>query len=104
MAISPHFSLPLRFDRDHFVVSEQDSEEEILNCIEVICRYTQGDRPEKPTFGIPEQTFATPNPDEDLIRASITEWEDRVNTNVGHTVLDKINPLIQNISVEVVNE
>jgi phage baseplate assembly protein W len=104
VTVSPHFSLPLRFNRNTFVVSEQDSEEEILDCIELILRYTHGDRPEKPTFGLPDQTFASPNPNEDLIRASLAEWEERVGTEIGHTILDKLNPLIQSISVEVVNE
>jgi len=107
MAIeSPHFSLPLRFDSglQQFVVTEQDTEDELRDCVELIVRYTEGDRPEKPEFGLPDQTFAMPTPDEDLIREAIARWEERIGTNIGHAVLDKLNPLLQQISVEVVNE
>jgi len=101
----PHFAIPFRFDGSRgAVVDEQDSADEIMACVETICRYTIGDRPEKPEFGLPDQTFASPTPKEELIRSTIAVWEERVGVDVGRTILDKLNPLIQNIKVEAVNE
>jgi hypothetical protein len=53
----PHLALPLRVAAGAFAVVEQDSNEEIAQCVEVICRYRQGQRSEAPEFGLPELAF-----------------------------------------------
>jgi hypothetical protein len=60
----PHFALPFRFAASangvHARITEQDSYEEIRDCVSAIVRYTRGERPEAPTFGITPQEFAMP--------------------------------------------
>lgn len=60
MALAPHFDLPFRFGPDADLVSvEQDSVDEIANCVEVVLRTHPGDRVEDPDFGseplVPDQ-------------------------------------------------
>lgn len=101
MATIPHLDLPFRIlSSRRAAVVEQDSESEIENCVETILRYTHGDRPERPTFGIPDLTFSFPNPSVPVITDWITQWEPRTTMVVGDPVIDKIRPLIQKIVVE----
>lgn len=60
MADVPHFDIPFRFDTTgHAVTVEQDSLEEISNCVEAVMRTIIGQRIEAPDFGIPDPTFST---------------------------------------------
>lgn len=98
--MKPHFAMPFRIDPVRgAVINEQDSEEEMLDCVEVILRFDTGHRPEKPEFGIPDQTFA-PEVDNFLIQQAIIEWEPRIEMIVGETMLDKLDSLISKIRVE----
>lgn len=104
MAI-PHFAIPFRIDGARGArVTEQDSEIEIMNCVEVILRYPQEHRPEKPEFGIPDLTFSEPHPDERLIQLALVEWEPRIEMHVHQAEIDSIDQLIQRIRVEHHNE
>jgi hypothetical protein len=73
----PQFSMPFRFVDGKAVVVEQDSIEEIRDCVANVCRYQPGDRPARPAFGIPDQAFAQNGPDVGLLTASVTLWEPR---------------------------
>lgn len=96
----PHFAMPFRIDGPNgAVVNDQDSEQEISDCVEAIVRYDQGRRPESPDFGLPDLTFSTPTVDEVHVEAYINRWEPRVQTTVGATVIDRLNPLIQEIQI-----
>jgi hypothetical protein len=97
----PHFAIPFRINGVRgAVVTEQDSEQEILDCVEVIIRYQHGDRPEKPDFGIPDLTFSEPSPNTNLIKQYVDLWEPRIDMDIGEAVLNQIDPLIQYIHVE----
>jgi phage baseplate assembly protein W len=100
MTLIPHFALPFRIDGVRgAVVHEQDSEEEIMDCIETILRFDTGHRPERPEFGIPDQTFAMPEPDVTLVEAALVEWEPRIEMDVSPPVLDRLDQLITKIRV-----
>lgn len=77
MADVPHFSIPFRFGGPPAAVVEQDSIEEIAGCVLTILLCPLGYRPELPDFGTPDQTFATPQADLDVLRAVIDTWEPR---------------------------
>ena len=63
-----------------FLFLNQDSTEEIVQSVEVICGTVLGDRPVVPTFGIPDQTFTQPSKSE--IVSSINTWEQRAAVQV----------------------
>lgn len=101
LAVNPHFAIPFRLrGASGAVVTEQDTEEEILDCVETIVRYNVGHRPEKPDFGIPDPTFSHPSPDIGKIRDSVNTWEPRLTMDIGEVVIDKIDPLVQSIRIE----
>jgi hypothetical protein len=75
----PHFAMPFRFVDGKAVVVEQDSIEEISDCVANVCRYRIGDRPEKPDFGIADPTFEQNGPDGALIAAQVELWEPRAS-------------------------
>jgi phage baseplate assembly protein W len=102
---SPHFALPFRIRGARgAVVNEQNTEAEILDCVETILRYRQGDRPEAPDFGIPDMTFYSPEPDNERIRTALAEWEPRIDMEVGEPIIDQLDALISKISVEKEHE
>lgn len=74
----PHFSLPFRRDLNgRAVVVEQDSDEEIVDCVEVLLSTEKGSREEIPEYGIPDQVFRQNGADLAQIGASIDRWEPR---------------------------
>ena len=50
----PHWSLPPRLDGRSFAVTEQDSSDEIADCVELALRTVQGERRTLPEFGRPD--------------------------------------------------
>jgi phage baseplate assembly protein W len=104
VAVIPHFAIPFRFGVRGAVVNEQDTETEILDCVEVILRYDQGLRPEKPDFGVPDLTFSSPAPDINQVQKAIDTWEPRLEMTVEESVLDKRDQLIAMIRVERAKE
>lgn len=61
--IVPHFAIPFQFKvipgGVNVPVHEQDTFEEIRDCVATIVRYTRGSRPESPDFGITPLEFET---------------------------------------------
>lgn len=98
---TPHFSLPLRFEGGRLAVTEQDSIEEIGDCVETVLRYRPGDRDDEPEFGTPDQAFEREVGPE--IEAAIAEWEPRADTTVDEE-RDLLDDAISRVSVELRNE
>lgn len=76
----PHLALPVRFVGGAAVTVEQDSTDEIAQCVETILRYRPGQRPELPDFGVADPTFQMAPIDLDRARAAVLEWEPRART------------------------
>src|SRR5687767_2556523 len=96
---TPHFAAPFRFGLKGAVVNEQDSEQEIDDCVETILRYEIGHRPEKPDFGRPELIFEESPIDITKLQEAIDTWEPRNEMAVGRANLDKLDELITKIRV-----
>lgn len=92
----PHFDIPFRFVNRTTAVANQDSDREVMNCVETIVRYQHGDRPERPVFGVPDFTFELPGIEIPLIQESIREQEPRSNVQVTDPVIEE---LIQTIVI-----
>ena len=73
----PHFSLPFRFSTPQAAVSEQDSLDEIADCVLAILLCPTGFRVELPEFGYDDPTFSTPRVDVETIRTAVEFWEPR---------------------------
>jgi len=80
MADVPHFSFPFRFSTPQVAVSEQDSLDEIGDCVLVTLLCPQGYRTDLPEFGLPDPTFSSPEVDVDVMRRTVEFWEPRALT------------------------
>jgi hypothetical protein len=77
VTVVPHFALPFRFANPQAAVSEQDSLDEIADCVYAVLVCPVGFRVELPAFGLPDPTFSMPSPDLDEIRGAVETWEPR---------------------------
>jgi phage baseplate assembly protein W len=96
----PHFSLPFRFATPFAATTEQDSLDEIADCVYAILVCPRGFRVEVPEFGLPEQTFSMPAPDLDEIRDAIATWEDRAGVLLAQRP-DALDELIARVEADV---
>lgn len=62
MADVPHFDAPLRLSGSSFAAVEQNSKEEIADCVEAVLRTEAGSRIDAPEFGRPDETFEQLSP------------------------------------------
>ena len=77
----PHFDYPFAFDTSsHAAEVEQDTIDDVANCISVAFMTEAGTRLEVPTFGVPGQVFEIQPLDLQTLINSIEEWESRADT------------------------
>jgi phage baseplate assembly protein W len=82
VAVIPHLALPLRLNgRGSAVTVEQDSPEEIAQCVAVVLATPVGSRVEVPDFGSPRADFDE-QPDTAGMVAAVEEWEPRADLDV----------------------
>lgn len=96
----PHFTYPFRFAAPQVAVNEQDSLDEIADCVLVTLLYPQGFRVDLPEFGLPDPTFMVPAPDLDEIRLTIETWEPRASMLITETP-DRYDELVARVLVNV---
>jgi|SRR5215831_10979310 len=96
---APHFSYPFRFSNPQVAVSEQDSLDEIADCVLVTLLCPLGYRAELPEFGLPDPAFSSPFVDTDLIRRTVEFWEPRALTTYDAEIdpLDELIARVQTI-------
>ena len=82
--------------------TEQDSDEEIRDCVSAIVRYAKGQRPESPTFGITPPEFGV-GVDIDRLRDEVADQEPRVQILTG-TEIDGVDEGVHNVIVALVNQ
>jgi phage baseplate assembly protein W len=101
----PHFSLPFRFTTAQSAsrsaaVNEQDSLDEIADCVLAVLLCPTGFRVELPTFGIDDLAFQRSPLELDPVRTAVEAWEARANALLT-THPDKLDELIQYVNVEL---
>lgn len=80
-----HISFPFRWGADgHAAELEQDTEDEIVNCIDLIASVSVGSLQDQPDFGITDPTFVV-RPDAILIKHEIETWETRATVTIDFT-------------------
>jgi hypothetical protein len=93
----PHFNYPFMFGTQggdhHAGVVEQDTLDDVINCIIVSILVETGTRVEIPTFGVPGQVFELQPLNLDLIVRSVELWEMRAEQIMTQNV-DNKDPLI----------
>lgn len=81
---TPHFALPLRLGKNgHVFLNQQDTGDDILDCVKAIIAYPIDVRKDMPEFGIPDLLFRQQSGAIiEQVRQAISDWEDRATTEV----------------------
>lgn len=98
--LNPHFDLPFRLVGNSFACVEQDTYEDIANCVECIVRTPQGFRDDSPNFGFPQIEFEEAPINTDMIASVIELQEPRASLIIGQHV-SLIDELLTQIDIRV---
>jgi phage baseplate assembly protein W len=82
MADIPHLAVPLRVTGGRWVVVEQDTEEEVAQCVRNVCAFERGYRVEDPDFGINDPAFTTMPIDTGDIAQALEDYEERAEVAI----------------------
>ena len=96
---APHFNLPFKLRQTADYV-EQDTVDDIANCVMTLLRTHIGLRAEAPTFGVSDYTFQVEPLDKDAIRDEITAAEPRAVVFINENP-DRFDNMIDRIKVEI---
>lgn len=87
---TPQLRVPLRITNGKAEVVEQDSEEEVMQCVETLMRTPVGSRTEEPEYGIPELAFREGAVERGDLQRAIAEWEPRADTIITEEGLEQL--------------
>lgn len=81
----PHIAIPftVSISDGTAAVVEQDTGEEITQCVAMLVGSRPGDRQAVPTYGLPDPTFTGINPI--ILQTSTATWEPRATVSVQST-------------------
>ena len=89
----PHFGQPFRYIAGKPLVTEQDSQEEIRDCVRATLRTVLGFRDEAPDFGVTDPSFQVSPVDTQSILQEILISEPRADQLID--ILQETNPFDQ---------
>ena len=99
--VLPHLASPFRVVNGAVAVLEQDSIDEIAQCVEVLVSTLVGQRIEVPTYGIPNPVFGQEDGrTSPAIAAAIKKWESRASAAVTDAAND-VDELVRNIKINL---
>lgn len=103
MAEIPHLALPFRVERGRAAVVEQDSDEDVEQCVEAVLRYRPGERPEAPDFGTPDQTHRQGGADLQELADAVSRWEPRAHAVARDAGTDELG-MAQRVQIAIDRE
>jgi phage baseplate assembly protein W len=97
----PHFRFPFRVSGGQVAVVEQDTFDEVAQCVQVVLSTPIGARIEVPTYGITDPVFSTDsNARSTAMLTAVGEWEPRADAKLDITV-DNVDDYLHHITVEL---
>lgn len=93
MPDEPHFDLPFRLTGKSFATVQQDSPEDVANCVECIVRTPLGFREDTENFGLDDLTFENQPLNLEEIKTRIQAQEPRATLMLEQDVLNLVNKL-----------
>lgn len=96
---APHFDLPFRINKKVAEV-EQDTIDDVYNCVWASLVTPEGWRPEAPDFGMPDLTFETQPLNETLITSKLVQDEPRADVIMSQSP-DAFDELIVRVTLDV---
>lgn len=98
--VTPHFNFPFALSGSSVSVVEQDTIDDIINCVEVALLTHVGYRPEAPRFGVPDFAFLKQPIGRDYILQILQTQEPRAALAIQESP-DPFDQLIDRILVEI---
>jgi phage baseplate assembly protein W len=98
--LAPHLGFPISLTPDgrRLVIREQDSIEDIEDCVEVVLSTAVGERQEQPDYGTPDQAFRERGVDVGRLRAAVERWEPRAASVFTE---EEITGMVQRVTARV---
>lgn len=97
----PHFDLPFKLDSSgHAVVVDQDTLDDVSNCVEAVLRTVLGQRQELQDFGLAELTLQNQPLDTGTIIQQVLEQEPRAVLLIDQAP-DQFDSLVARVLVQV---
>ena len=93
----PHLAQPFQYIRGAAAVVDQDSPDEVAQCVATVLAYPTGFALELPEFGTPPQELQAPI-NVAVIEAAVTRWEPRARANADAGLID-LASLTQSVTV-----
>jgi hypothetical protein len=100
VARTPHLAVPFRIIGGKTAVVEQDSVDEVRDCVFALLSTRLGSRIELPEYGIPDELFGLVAPGEidiSALLAVIEEWEPRA----GATGSASLEDLVKTVEIRL---
>jgi phage baseplate assembly protein W len=94
----PRLAWPMTLSGTRLATIEQDSDDDINQCVRLVLLHRVGDRDDQPDMGVPDDTFAEQPLDTAAIVAAVERHEPRVAALAGSTI-DSINSAIAEIDL-----
>jgi phage baseplate assembly protein W len=99
--VIPHFDYPFQFNANGRVqVVEQDSEDDIINCVVALIKTPLGFREDLPDYGVADIIFGDGALDTEQIHTAISMWEERADVILTESNIT-VDQLVRYVSVMV---
>lgn len=85
--IIPKFKVPFKVENGQAQVIEQDTADEVAQCVEAVIRTEVGTRDDRPQFGIADVAFTQGDSAASVIRQAVNRWEPRASTDVVEEIV-----------------
>lgn len=99
--LNPHLSFPFQLSETGTQARyvEQDSDDEIIDCVEVLLRTPLGWRIDLPEYGVRPQEFTEGGANREELIAAIAEWEERALVVIERE--EVVDPMLDRLSVAI---
>lgn len=99
---APHFRFPFTWGKDgHAQCVEQDTSEDVYQCVEALIRTPRGFRLELPDYGISDPTFSEGEPDTSDIQSAIEIYEPRARADIDLSNDEEVDALAWTIMADI---
>jgi phage baseplate assembly protein W len=94
---TPHLAVPFQIVGKKAAVVEQDSSDEVAQCVYAVLGTELGSRLEEPDFGITDPSFRVGGMDLGEALLALSRWEPRANVTADQEIAD----MVASVNVEV---
>jgi len=87
---TPQLKVPFQMSGSKMATIEQDSDDDVVQCVAATIRTRPGTRPDDPLMGIPDFAFSENGADLSVIRATLAKYEPRATVMTEQELVDLI--------------